>query len=174
MSSGWRVRGGRIARRFSADETAALISLGSGLDETLGHVGEGLDDAVLERLVPRAYDESEGEAADEFAAHTADRIAEGKQERLRSLLADLASDDGASGRMRVDLDGDRAQQWLLALNDLRLALAARLGADRLDDPGIGPVGDVYMWLGWVQSGLIDAVTGFAESERSPGDSTVRE
>lgn len=165
MSSGWRRRSGAVVRTFSADESSALTSLASGLDETLAHAAGTRDDAVLTRLIPPAYDESEGEASDEFAGHTAVRIAEGKQSRLRVLVDDLTDERGEPARATVTLDAERGQQWMLAVNDVRLALAARLGVERLDDPALGPVGDVYLWLGWLQSGLIDAVAGFADGER---------
>ncbi len=173
MSAGWsKGENGLVARTFTRDEVSVLESLASGLDETLDSVDRRDDDDVLSRLLPRAYDDAEDDAAEEFASHTAARIAEGKQLRLRAVAADLQTPSGEavprhrtrpSPGIEVVLDDDGAQRWLLALNDMRLGLAERLGVGREDDEGgpqdRGPVGDVLDWLGWLQSGLLDVGMG---------------
>ncbi|MFD1715079.1 DUF2017 family protein [Amnibacterium flavum] len=155
MNSGFVRVGDLIERDFSAEEVDVLTSLAVGLDDTLD-AAEG-DDPVLDRLLPAAYGDDDPEASAEFARFTRERIAEAKRGRLTRLLL-LSADEHGDGS-RLSLDEAAAQEWLLALNDIRLALAARIGVDRLGDPRLGPIGDVYDWLGWLQSGLLDTVDG---------------
>ena len=63
-----------------------------------------------------------------------------------------------------ELDADI---WLIALNDLRLALSVRLEIDSEsfekfelmpDDEPQKPVYAVYYWLGWLQENLLSALT----------------
>lgn len=172
MSAGWaREDSGAVSRMFTRDEVSVLESLASGLVETLDAVDQRHDDDVLSRLLPRAYDDAERDVAEEFAEHTAARIAEGKQSRLRAVVTDLQTPSGEavprhrtrpSPGIQVVLDSEGAQRWLLALNDMRLGLAERLGVGREDEEGPrdrGPVGDVLDWLGWLQSGLLDVGMG---------------
>lgn len=150
MTGGFVARDGVIYRALSEQEATVLRGLVGGLLRTLEE-GDAAD-PVLRRLAPDAYAADEADASAEFAGFTRERILDGKRERLLALAAD-AEKDGI-----IALDRDAAQIWLLAINDLRLALAERIGHDRLtaDDD---PTGDVYDWLGWLQSGLVDAVQG---------------
>jgi hypothetical protein len=157
VSAGFVRVGELIEREFSVEEVDVLTSLAEGLDETLSD--DSSDDPVLDRLLPAAYGDDDPEASDEFARFTRDRITEAKRGRLTRVLLLSAQSDEASevGGAQVSLDDAAAQDWLLALNDIRLALAARIGVERLDDVRIGPIGEVYEWLGWLQSGLVDIV-----------------
>jgi hypothetical protein len=162
MTAGFRRSGDRIEYDFTGHEVALMHSLAVGLDETLSAAGDDDGDAVLDRLLPAAYGDDDAEASAEFAGYTRDRIAAAKRLRLRLLLEMLGADDEALARAQevgvaVSLDADTAHSWLLALNDVRLALATRIGTDRLADPRLGPIGEVYDWLGWLQSGLLDAL-----------------
>jgi hypothetical protein len=59
--------------------------------------------------------------------------------------------------------------WLRTLNAMRLVLGARLGIDTDKDAELvdeiepsderAPIADVYHWIGYVQSLLLDAITG---------------
>jgi Domain of unknown function (DUF2017) len=102
------------------------------------------------RLFPSAYRDDE-EAAAEYERLVRPSLEDGKLAALRTLAA---TSDAAR------LDEETAQVWLSALNDLRLALGTRLdvreddGITRLTEPGYA----VYLWLTWLQSELIDALT----------------
>jgi len=143
-------KGERTLRAFSGDEIRVLQGLVEGLRRTLDESDDA--DEVLARLAPAGYEPDEAEAAAEFAEYTRERILDGKRQRLATVAAGL--DDAAL----LVLDTEGAQTWLLALNDVRLALATRIGADRLEGADLGATGEVYDWLGWLQSGLVDAVT----------------
>jgi hypothetical protein len=102
------------------------------------------------RLFPSAYRDDD-EAAAEYDRLVRESLEEGKLAALRRL-AETAD--------APRLDEETAQVWLAALNDLRLALGTRLdvreddGLVRLAEPGYA----VYMWLTWLQSELVDALT----------------
>lgn len=158
MNAGFVRVGDLIERDFSVEEIDVLTSLAEGLDDTLSD--DSADDPVLDRLLPAAYGDDDPEASAEFARFTRDRITEAKRGRLtRVLLLGAQGQEPEDGGSRISVDQAAAQEWLLALNDIRLALAARIGVERLDDLRLGPIGEVYEWLGWLQSGLIDAVDG---------------
>lgn len=158
MNAGFVRRGDGIYRAFSEDEVRVLRGLVEGLDRTI--VEGDATDEVLTRLAPAGYGPEEAESAAEFAEFTRQRILDGKRERLAVVTAGLDRAD------LLALDPAEAQAWLLAINDLRLALAERIGVDRLDAQNLDPndgaqnsgaTGEIYDWLGWLQSGLLDAL-----------------
>ncbi|WP_432482509.1 DUF2017 domain-containing protein [Kineococcus esterisolvens] len=90
------------------------------------------EDDVLRRLLPDAYPEDPGAAA-EFRRFTEHSLRERKAAAARAVLASLAPVEGQGGRVQLDADG--ARTWLAALNDVRLALGTRLGVSDDSDPG---------------------------------------
>lgn len=120
------------------------------------------DDPVLARLFPDAYAD-DPEAAGDFRRYTESELRRGKQAALATASATL----GGGGRLR--LSAEEAGAWLRALNDLRLAVATRLGVteewgeveDALPDPADPrrPLYAVYLWLGWLQETLVGALAG---------------
>lgn len=125
-------------------------------------------DEVLARLFPSAYDETEAEAAGEFRRLTEGDLRAGVLARAHRLAATAGEEH---------LSGADAQAWLLAVNDLRLALGARLGlrtdddADRLmaDAPAGSPVAvalQVQASFGHVQSLLVEALDAI-DARRPP-------
>jgi len=146
------------------------------------------EDPVLARLFPDAY-RDDGEAAEEFRRYTEMGLRDGKREAARTVLSSLESAseatagapseegmpseenvppgrDAPSWRLEAVLDDERAQVWLRALNDVRLALGTRLDvteewyeeASELDprDPR-APMFAVYDWLTMLQESLVRAV-----------------
>jgi hypothetical protein len=148
VNSGFMRRDGSVYRAFSADEIRVLRGLADGLDQTIGE--NESDDPVLQRLAPSAYGD-DVESSEEFAGFTRERILDAKRERLAFMVASLERAD------LLALEPTEVEPWLLALNDIRLALAERLEIDGVEDPDRGAAGEVYDWLGWLQSGLIDTI-----------------
>jgi len=122
------------------------------------------DDPVLARLLPDAYADDEA-ASSEYRRLTEGDLRAGKVAAASAALASLQlADDG-----RVRLDGEGAQAWLSALNDLRLSLGTRFEVtedlheevERMpsDDPRL-PGLSAYLWLGWLQETLVQAVAGW--------------
>ena len=142
-----------IERRFTRSERKMIGNLADGLIGALEQAGDlsGYDDAVLQRLLPVAAP-NDPEASAEFASATRDRLAEGKADGARRVVADLeAAPDG-----RLRLDDDAAVVWLKSLGDLRLALAERVGIDAVQG-GRTPQALVYGWLTWLQGSLVEAL-----------------
>ena len=117
------------------------------------------DDPVLLRLLPNAY--ADPEAAGDFRRFTEGAIRASKQRVLHEVRAHLAIlvDQDQAGRVS-DLEADT---WLMALNDLRLALSVRLELDEEsfelfeslpDEDPQKSIYAVYYWLGWLQENLL--------------------
>ncbi|MER5595900.1 DUF2017 domain-containing protein [Streptomyces sp. NPDC002265] len=159
------------AEDASADPLAELFAEGP---------SEPPADPVLRRLFPDAYGDPEAapgpEEAEEQRAHSAEfrRYTEndlraGKRENalavIRTLDA-LTSAAGDSGAV-LKLSPGESRQWLSALNDLRLAIGARLEITDEDDTDLlyrlpdedprKPMVMAYLWLGGLQETLVSTL-----------------
>lgn len=163
---------------FSESEREVLINLVEQIIELLGertdnHVDDPLaamvgitthdsppEDEVLLRLLPNAYADQVDAA--EFRRYTESTLRGKKYAHSMSMRITLKS--AVDGIVEVDHDG--ANDWLGAMNDIRLALGVRLKVEQNsheelellapDDPMRG-VYAVYSWLGWLQESLIVAL-----------------
>ena len=163
---------------FSESEREVLINLVEQILELLGertdnHVDDPLaamvgitthdsppEDEVLLRLLPNAYADQVDAA--EFRRYTESTLRGKKYAHSMSMRITLKS--SVNGIIEVDHDG--ANDWLGAMNDIRLALGVRLKVEQNsheelellapDDPMRG-VYAVYSWLGWLQESLIVAL-----------------
>jgi hypothetical protein len=163
---------------FSESEREVLINLVEQIVELLGertdnHVDDPLaamvgitthdsppEDEVLLRLLPNAYADQVDAA--EFRRYTESTLRAKKYAHSMSMRITLKS--AIDGIIEVDHDG--ANDWLGAMNDIRLALGVRLKVEQNsheelellapDDPMRG-VYAVYSWLGWLQESLIVAL-----------------
>ena len=163
---------------FSESEREVLINLVEQILELLGertdnHVDDPLaamvgitthdsppEDEVLLRLLPNAYADQVDAA--EFRRYTESTLRAKKYAHSMSMRITLMS--SVDGIIEVDHDG--ANDWLGAMNDIRLALGVRLKVEQNsheelellapDDPMRG-VYAVYSWLGWLQESLIVAL-----------------
>jgi hypothetical protein len=143
----------------SGDEAAEAGNLEAELG--LSSHAEPPDDPVLARLLPDAYSE-DPEAAAEFRRYTEETLRSGKVASAQVVLASLPP---AGGEVR--LSEPECQQWLRALNDVRLALSVRLGITdededlteslAADDPRSAYLW-VYQWLAYLQDSLLEALT----------------
>jgi uncharacterized protein DUF2017 len=118
------------------------------------------DDPVLARLLPDGY-RDDPVAAGEFRQYTEPDLRAGKVAAAQTVLSTLPASGG-----RVRLAGEDAQDWLRALNDVRLAMGTMLGIteDYTDElPGADPTDartaylQVYHWLGYLQDSLVRAL-----------------
>jgi len=154
----------QVAELISADaETGEDAAQAGNLEAQLGlssHV-EPPDDPVLARLLPDAYSDDAGAAA-EFRRYTEESLRSGKVASAQAVLASLPANGG-----EVRLSEPECQQWLRALNDVRLALSVRLGITdededlseslAVDDPRSAYLW-VYQWLAYLQDSLLEALT----------------
>jgi len=121
------------------------------------------EDPVLMRLLPNAY--ADPEASSDFRRYTEPALRGSKQRVLRTVREELSvivdsNEDGVVEALDADI-------WLMAINDLRIALSVRLeiSADSFEKFELMPdeepqksVYAVYFWLGWLQENLLTALT----------------
>ena len=137
---GYRLRLGRDERELLARLARELRDL----------VVDDQADPSLERLFPPASEDAR-DAAD------FDRLV--RSSLVATKTHALATLERTAGAER--LTAQELEQWLVALNDLRLVLGTRLGVTedlderRYAEPGVG----LYAWLTWLQATVIEAVAG---------------
>ena len=206
MSSFKREENGEISIEISTQESHVLISLTEQLLELLSQ-GDSLaeaqdplmhivgisdsdalpDDPVLRRLFPDAYEDSA--SSSEFRRYTEYGLREKKKAHARIIYEALTSqgepEEITGGNTPIDkgsfkliINSAELLDWLSGLNDLRLALAVRLGiggnrqesADidtkaihskyelMLESDPMKAVYAVYSWIGWLQQGLLEEIS----------------
>jgi Domain of unknown function (DUF2017) len=118
------------------------------------------DDPVLRRLLPNAY--ADPESAAEFRKYSESSLRSVKQTQLMYLREQLVFPVDHE-LPKADIAVSDPAQWLVAINDLRLALAVRLDIKQdsyelydlmKDDDLQKPLFAVYFWLGGIQESLI--------------------
>ncbi|WP_181310331.1 DUF2017 domain-containing protein [Nocardioides campestrisoli] len=130
------------------------------------------EDPVLLRFFPTAYRDDD-DAAAEFRRYTEAALRDGKARTAVVLIetleeAGLPPELDEDGLMiDVELEPAQAQDWLRALNDIRLALATRLEVEEGDEgyweslPEDDPrtqAHDIYEWVGYLQETLVESLT----------------
>jgi hypothetical protein len=159
------------AEDAAADPLAELFSDGP---------SEPPADPVLLRLFPDAYSDPEGtpgpkEAEEqrayssEFRRYTENDLRAGKRENALALIRTLdeLSAAGEGGSVLLKLSPEQSQQWLGALNDLRLAIGSRLDITDEEDTDLlyrlpdedprKPMVMAYLWLGGLQETLVSTL-----------------
>ncbi|EFF91275.1 MULTISPECIES: DUF2017 domain-containing protein [Streptomyces] len=137
-------------------------------------------DPVLKRLFPDAYTDpeqapaTEREAAErrdhsaEFRRYTENDLRAGKRENALAVIRTLDElSSGGGGAAVLKLSPEESRSWLGALNDLRLAIAARLDITDEDDADVlyalpdedprKPMVMAYLWLGGLQETLVSTL-----------------
>ncbi|MEG8277717.1 DUF2017 domain-containing protein [Streptomyces sp. AHA2] len=157
------------AEDASGDPLAGLFAEGP---------SEPPSDPVLRRLFPDAYGDPEQPASPrdaeeqrahsaEFRRYTENDLRAGKRDNalavVRSLDA-LSSASAGEGGTVLKLSRQESQQWLGALNDLRLAIGSRLEITDEEDSDLlfrlpdedprKPMVMAYLWLGGLQETLV--------------------
>ncbi len=141
----------------SDDPFAQLMAASVGnLESTI----EQPEDPVLRRLLPNAY--VDPESAAEFRKYTESSLRLVKQTHLMYLREQLVFPVDHE-LPKADIAVTDPTQWLIAINDLRLALAVRLDIKTdsfdeyeamKDDNPQKSLFAVYFWLGGIQESLI--------------------
>ena len=158
---------GGLSVAFESNEVAVLRDLAGQLSVVLeGGVPEhGAEDPIRSRLFPRAYiDPTEDRAEATFQSMVHDDLVREKSEALAVLVGGLEAVADQAGRVELTLDRAGVEQWVGALNDLRLALGTALGVtdddpdDPDDDPRSGGLA-VYHWLTSLQGEMIEGLLG---------------
>ncbi|MDT0435840.1 DUF2017 domain-containing protein [Streptomyces sp. NPDC005840] len=138
-------------------------------------------DPVLRRLFPDAYGDPErapdspAQAEErlahsaEFRRYTENDLRAGKRENALAVIRTLDSlTPAGDGGAILRLTPQESRQWLTALNDLRLAIGARLGITAEEDTDVlyglpdedsrKPMVMAYLWLGGLQETLVGTLT----------------
>lgn len=157
MSRTFRRHGDRIRMQLEPVEVELLRSTRDGLRRTLEE-GDP-DDPVIRRLFPPAVADDPS-ADDELRDLMRNDLLARQLEALDELVAILDRGRGQRGLLRVDLTSEEAVLVLGAVNQLRLAIGARIGIEQLDrdrldedDPVAYRVA-VMDHLGWMQEQLL--------------------
>jgi hypothetical protein len=130
---------------------------------TLGNIQSPIeqpDDPVLRRLLPNGY--ADPESAAEFRKYTEGSLRTLKQKHLLYLREQLVFPVDHE-LPKADISITDPTQWLIAINDLRIALAVRLEINEdgykkyelmSDSDPQKHLHAVYYWLGGIQENLI--------------------
>lgn len=164
-----RRSGDRLLLTLYPAEIEALRDLGRQIESLLAdEVPERGEDPVRDRLFPRAYlDPTADEAEGEWQAAVHGDVVRQKSEAVGALVASLDLDPAGDQPVEVALDPETAEQWIGALNDVRLALGvvlevteddAEIAADDPRAPGL----ELYAWLTWIQGALVEELLGGAD------------
>jgi hypothetical protein len=156
------------------NERAVPAHSGDPLEALLDFTGptEEPDDPVLARLFPTAYPD-DPEAAGDFRRFTEGTLRDGKADAAIAVIDDLEeaglppelAEDGLV--IDVELDEPAAETWLRSFTDIRLALATRLEVEEgdeeywatlPDDDPRGQAHDIYLWVGYLQETLVEALS----------------
>ncbi|MGW7264793.1 DUF2017 domain-containing protein [Streptomyces sp. NPDC054842] len=137
-------------------------------------------DPVLQRLFPDAYsgpgvearspEEAEEQRAhsSEFRRFTENDLRAGKRDNALTVIRTLdALTPAGDGGAVLELSPAQSEQWLRALNDLRLAIGARLDVVDEEDTELlyrlpdedprKPMVLAYLWLGGLQETLVETL-----------------
>lgn len=169
--SRFRRRGDRVRWELEAFEAQLLTQLRAGLDETL-EVGAP-QDPVVKRLFPPAVSDDE-DADTELRRLIHDDILAGKRRGLEALLDIVERGEQRGERLRVDLVGDEPMLVLGVLNDLRLAMGARVGVEHLDrfaltdDSPEAATLAVMDHLAWIQESLLRIIDPASVTDETDG------
>ena len=160
----FKLAGSGVVVTFEADEVAVLRDLSRQITQVLdGGVPDHGSDAVRDRLFPRAYvDPTEDRAERDFQSVVHEDLVRAKAHAIEALISGLDTGRDRRGRLDVSLSDKDVQQWVGALNDVRLALGVTLGVtedhDEVadDDPQASGF-ELYHWLTYVQSTLVEVL-----------------
>jgi hypothetical protein len=145
--------------RLDGRERELLLDIVDRLSAQLG---------TVPRSSPRAYEDAELEA--EYR-----RLAQPDFESTRLADIELVRSGLAAGRDELILQEDETLAWIRALNHLRLVAGGLIGIEAdgwesaADETTLArPEYDMLIALGWLQEGLVSALSPAGEME--PGDS----
>ena len=135
--------------RLDAHERLLLSDL---LDE-LERLLDDPDDPELRRLFPPAYSDQADD--EQYRSLVRDQLVSGRAKALAMVRETMD---------RENLDVEEADQWLRALNDMRLVLGTRWDVTEQMDYGKLDLGEqrgrelaIYGYLSWLQEQLVEAL-----------------
>jgi hypothetical protein len=163
--------GEAIRAQFMPEEVELLRSLRDGIRTALEEGDE--DDPVIARLFPRAVSDDD-QADAELRRLLRDDLLASRLAGLDALIEILDRCEPHRGRLRIDLVDDEPLLVLGVLNDVRLAIGARVGIEQIDRaevPDEGPLAyrlAVMDHLGWWQEQLLALLDPVDPDAEEPG------
>jgi len=161
VSGHFRRRGAALELHLDAFEVQLLRDLQAMVVEALDHAD--IADPALHRLFPTAVADDAMADAD-LRAMVFDSLMEGRRAGLDALVEILDRGDRGSKGVRVVLHDDEPALVLGVLNDVRLALGARIGVEQLERDALDDVDEARVQglaiidhLAWIQEQLIAEV-----------------
>jgi hypothetical protein len=146
-----RARNGSLRVNLSSQEAELLVMTARDM-ATL--VEDPPDDAVRDRLYPRAYlDPTEESAQQEFDAVVHDELVGARKRAFEGIASRLeTAEPNRRGMVELTLGPEEEAQWLTGVNDARLVIGTALGVTEdgdndyeRDDPRF-EYGVLYSWL----------------------------
>ncbi|MFM7889867.1 MAG: DUF2017 domain-containing protein [Actinomycetota bacterium] len=139
---------GAVNSEIDIDPIFQMMGLGSSMD--MGGSEQPPEDPVLRRLLPNAYKDEK--SASEFRRYTEHGLREKKRAHALTVYEALIPQDEDwnadqpidRGSIEIKFIDNDAMAWLGALNDLRLALAVRLGISKEFNEGSSPIGETNL------------------------------
>jgi len=154
----FRRKGEEYVARLDPAEVGIVGLLLDQLEQLLSGDEDDVEgDEVVARLLPEGHRGDPRLAAD-YRELTESALRSGKADDLATVRATLPPEGGA-----LRLDADQAAAWLRTTNDLRLALATRLGVPADTEPPAELASEadqqlaVYYWLTAVQGSLVESL-----------------
>jgi Domain of unknown function (DUF2017) len=145
-----------LSLRFTEAEANLLSTVAQQTAELLTGYEDRDGDPALERLLPDGYRDNAEDAA-EFRRFTQTELVDEKVAAALGIV-DALKPRTEKGAAHVLLSQPEAVAWLRSLNDIRLALGARLGiVDETSRPTLDDGYAAFLWLGQVQFLLLRAV-----------------
>jgi hypothetical protein len=157
----------RIVLTLYPSEVEVLRDLAGQLESLLdGGVPERGGDPTRDRLFPRAYlDPTEDEAESEWQVAVHEDLVRQKSAAVGALMESLETGKvNRKGTAELTLELEAVEQWVSALNDVRLALGVVLEVTedemhlQAGDPRT-PGFELYGWLTWLQGSLVQELRG---------------
>lgn len=172
MSRTFRRHGRAIRATFAQGELELLRSLRDQLRDALA--APDPDDPVIKRLFPPAV-LGDPEAEREMRALLVDDLLASRLAGLDALVGLLDRGTSHRGSVRIDLVDDEPLLVLGVLNDVRLAIGARIDIEALDRASV-PDDDPLQYrlalmdhLGWWQEQLLAVMSPSSGVHRDPLD-----
>lgn len=150
-----------FAHHYQSDDPFAQL-----MAATIGNIESAIDqpeDLVLRRLLPNAYEDAASAA--EYRKYTEGSLRSVKQQHLLYLREQLVFPVDHE-LAKADIAVTDPTQWLIAINDLRIALAVRLEINQdsyenyilmKNEDKAKHLFAVYFWLGAIQESLISHI-----------------
>ncbi|MFZ1362632.1 MAG: DUF2017 family protein [Candidatus Nanopelagicales bacterium] len=138
------------------------LGLSEIFDQTAGAECAEPKEPMSARLFPPGYVGDTGQAHD-FRRFTEPELRKQKIDNARLINRTLAAAAGADPPQIV-LGVDEVTPWLRSINDLRLTIAVQVGIgepdelDRLANPAIQTVRELYDFLTWWQGSLLEVLS----------------